>query len=252
VVEEVARADAVVRPHARGPVLLRPPYGSWREMTTPGGPEDAPTSIVAERLRRSGRFHDYVGPVMWDVLAEDWECWRQGVPVEEAARRHLEAIEQAGRGIVLLHDSSEDEALRPRNRTTQMTRLLVPRLEALGYRFVRLDEVPQVRAELSPQEPTGGVTMNLVFYFPPRWLSDQSALAFEASADGVKFECVLPAEELVRRFGARSGPDEAEAMRAFTANRDAVERAVRALVERHGLPPESAEGRVLRVVGPQA
>jgi peptidoglycan/xylan/chitin deacetylase (PgdA/CDA1 family) len=102
VVAEVARADAVLRPHVRGPVLLRPPYGSWRDKTRPGGPEDAPTSVVADRLRRSGQFEDYVGPIKWDIVAEDWECWRQGVPAEECAARHLEAVERVGRGIVLL------------------------------------------------------------------------------------------------------------------------------------------------------
>ena len=52
VVEEIARADAVIRPYAAGPVLLRPPYGSWRESSRPNGPQDAPTSIVAQRLLR--------------------------------------------------------------------------------------------------------------------------------------------------------------------------------------------------------
>jgi peptidoglycan/xylan/chitin deacetylase (PgdA/CDA1 family) len=249
VVEEVARCDAVLRPHVRGPVLMRPPYGSWRERTRPDGPEDAPTSIVAERLRQSGRFDDYVGPVGWDVVAKDWECWGQGIGVEECARRHLEEIERAGRGIVLLHDSSEDESLRPRNRTAEMTRLLVPRLKVLGYRFAGLEEVPQVRAELSFRGKSGGTTVNLVFYFPPRWLADRQVLAFDASADGVRFVCMLPAEELCRRWGARAGPDEAEAMRAFTANRDDIEQAVREQVERHGLPPETAEGRVLYLDG---
>ena len=63
-----------------------PPAVEYTTNNKLGGPEDAPTSIVAERLRHSGRFDDYVGPVMWDIVAEDWECWRQGVPVEESAR----------------------------------------------------------------------------------------------------------------------------------------------------------------------
>lgn len=146
VAAEVARCDAVIRPFVRGPLLLRPPYGSWRDKSRPDGPEDAPTSVVAERLRQSGRFADYAGPVKWDIVAEDWECWRRGVDVDEAARRHLEAIERAGRGIVLLHDSSEDEALRERNRTAEMTMRLVPALKARGFRFVGVEEAPQVRA----------------------------------------------------------------------------------------------------------
>jgi peptidoglycan/xylan/chitin deacetylase (PgdA/CDA1 family) len=148
VVEEVARAAAVIRPYTSGPVLLRPPYGSWRDKRRPDGPEDAPTSIVARALRHSGELDDHVGPIKWDVVGEDWECWRRGVSPAECARRHLEAIERIGQGIVLMHDSSEDEQLRPRNGTAEMTRPLVPELKARGYRFVGLDEVPQVRAAL--------------------------------------------------------------------------------------------------------
>jgi peptidoglycan-N-acetylglucosamine deacetylase len=147
-IDEILRTDAVIRPYAGGPIFLRPPYGSWRARTRPDGPEDATTSIVAERLRASGRFTDYVGPIMWDILAEDWECWRCGLSVEECASRHLAAIEAAGRGIVLLHDSSEDDTLRPRNRTAEMTRLLVPELQSRGYRFVSLHEVPSIAAAL--------------------------------------------------------------------------------------------------------
>jgi peptidoglycan/xylan/chitin deacetylase (PgdA/CDA1 family) len=148
-VEEIARCDAIIRPFVGdGVVYLRPPYGSWREKSRPDGPEDAPTSIVAEPLRRSGRFHDCVGPIKWDIVAEDWECWRRGVPVEEAARRHLEAAERTGRGIVLLHDSSEDPAMQPCNRTMEMSKLLVPMLKERGYRFIGLDGVPSVFREI--------------------------------------------------------------------------------------------------------
>ena len=39
-------------------------------------------------------------------------------------------------------------ALQPRNRTMEMTKLLVPALKKRGYRFVPLDAVPQVQAEI--------------------------------------------------------------------------------------------------------
>src|SRR5262249_52881666 len=112
VVAEIERTDEIIRPFVRTNVLLfRPPYGSWREKTRPDGPEDAPTSIVAERLRSSGRLADYVGPVKWDIVGEDWSAWQRGESVHEAMRRHLEAIERMRRGIVLMHDSSEDRAM---------------------------------------------------------------------------------------------------------------------------------------------
>jgi hypothetical protein len=48
-----------------------------------------------------------------------------------------------------MHDSSEEELLRLRNQTMQMTKILVPRLKERGYQFVRLDEVPQIRNVVS-------------------------------------------------------------------------------------------------------
>jgi peptidoglycan/xylan/chitin deacetylase (PgdA/CDA1 family) len=144
VVEEVARADAVIRPFVDGVVPLRPPYGSWRpKRSRPNGSENS-TSLVAQQLRQSGRFDHYVGPIQWDILAEDWECWRQGISVDEATRRHVEAVDTAGRGILLLHDGSEDDSLRPRNRTMQMTAKMVPILKNKGYRFVGIDAVPRI------------------------------------------------------------------------------------------------------------
>lgn len=145
VVDEIARTDDVIRPFTSGLLTLRPPYGSWRREHH-DSPLDRSASVVAERLRRSGRFSDYVGPVHWDILAEDWECWRQGLSVGEAARRHVDAITQAGRGIVLLHDGADDDALRARNRTMQMTTHIVPTLKRQGYRFVPLDAVPCIAA----------------------------------------------------------------------------------------------------------
>jgi peptidoglycan/xylan/chitin deacetylase (PgdA/CDA1 family) len=145
--QEVVRTDAIIRPYHRGrPGLLRPPYGNWRDKSHPSGPEDAPTSAVAERLNGDRRLGHYVGPIKWDIVAEDWACWEQGIDPEEAARRHVEAIEPIGRGIVLMHDSSEDPGQRARNRTMEMTRLLVPMLKHRGYRFVSIEEAPQVKA----------------------------------------------------------------------------------------------------------
>jgi hypothetical protein len=47
--------------------------------------------------------------------------------------------------MILMPDSSEDEAQRERNQTLAMTKRLVPALKRRGYRFVRLDEIPQVQ-----------------------------------------------------------------------------------------------------------
>src|SRR5262249_24887210 len=117
VLGEVAKTDELIREHVTGRVaFFRAPYGNWRDLR-PGTQEDAPRSVVAEILNGSGRFGRYVGPVNWDLSAQDYDCWRLGVSAEEAARKYLQVIEERGQGIVLLHDSSADEEVRARNQT---------------------------------------------------------------------------------------------------------------------------------------
>ncbi len=106
-----------------------------------------------------------VGPVGWDIDRFDWNCWRSGASAEECGQQYLAAIEEAGRGIVLLHDSSETEAMRNGNLAFEMTRWLVPQLEERGYRFVRLDQVPGVAS-------AGRVTRQVTFEAAPgQWLT---------------------------------------------------------------------------------
>jgi peptidoglycan/xylan/chitin deacetylase (PgdA/CDA1 family) len=149
VIAEVERTDALLRPIVPGPVsYFRAPYGNWRQTVEPtaGVRRDRSHSIVAAQLNASGRLAHVVGPVNWDIVAEDWECWHLGIPPEEAARRYVEEVDRIGRGLILMHDSSEDDGLRPRNQTMLMTKSMVPELRRRGYRFVRLDEIPQVRS----------------------------------------------------------------------------------------------------------
>lgn len=150
VVGEVARTDSLIRPYVTSAVVfLRAPYGNWRQKKAPDSDEDRDTSIVADVLNRSGRFRDYLGPVNWDISAADYDYWKRGASGEECARAYLDKIDRLGRGIVLLHDGSEDADVRARNRVLQATRLMVPALKAKGYCFVGLEEVPQVRSALA-------------------------------------------------------------------------------------------------------
>ncbi len=136
---EVLRADSVIAPYLGGDVAyFRPPYGSWRE---PGQTH----SLVADVLNRCSELRRYVGPIKWDITGEDYDYWRRGAPAEECAHRYLDEIERAGRGIVLMHDSSDEQTVRRGNRTFEMTRQIVPILRRRGFQFVRLDSIPQVQ-----------------------------------------------------------------------------------------------------------
>jgi hypothetical protein len=148
-VGEIARTDEVISPYVSSEVkFLRAPYGSWRETDEPDGHRDKPTSIVASSLNQSGRLREYVGPINWDISGQDYDFWRRGRPAADCARRYLERIREVGRGIILMHDGSVEEETRAGNWTYQATRRIVPVLEWAGYRFVRLDSIPQVRSAM--------------------------------------------------------------------------------------------------------
>jgi hypothetical protein len=69
---------------------------------------------------------------------------------EACAAAYLREIERVGRGIVLLHDSSEDPVMRRNNRTFDVTKFIVPVLNR-SYRLADLDEVPAIRAVTSAE-----------------------------------------------------------------------------------------------------
>jgi peptidoglycan/xylan/chitin deacetylase (PgdA/CDA1 family) len=136
---QLARTDEVIRDHVEGrATFFRAPYGDWRL-------KGQVRSNVAADLNRSALATNHVGPIGWDIDAGDVGFWRDGRPAEECVRAYLEAIECTGRGIVLMHDSTADiDEIRLRNRALGLARGLVPELRRRGYRFMRLDAVPQV------------------------------------------------------------------------------------------------------------
>ena len=144
IVDELAKTNRLIRPYAGEMVYFRPPYGSWRPETAEDI-ETAPFSAAAESLNQCGQFADYLGPIMWDVTGGDWGCWERKESVDNCLVRYLSEIEEAGKGIVLMHDSSETPEFAERNQTFELTRRLVPELKCRGFRFVGLDNVPAVR-----------------------------------------------------------------------------------------------------------
>jgi peptidoglycan/xylan/chitin deacetylase (PgdA/CDA1 family) len=139
---ELLRADRILE--AAGHQRLkafRPPYGSW--------PEGASARRLVNRLNADERLREYVGPVLWDVSAEDYSFWERGRTAAECCDAYLDAIGHADHGIVLLHDSSEKDPVRRNNRTLEAVTRLLPRLRRRGYGFVPLQFVPQIRGAIS-------------------------------------------------------------------------------------------------------
>jgi peptidoglycan/xylan/chitin deacetylase (PgdA/CDA1 family) len=125
---------ALVRP-------FRPPYGNWS--TAFNGKRLG--RELSDRLNSVNELAHCIGPVVWDISAADYEFWERGDSAEECCAAYLNAIERIDHGIILMHDSSEKPSARLSNRAFETTVLLVPRLRALGYHFVSLFDLPQVR-----------------------------------------------------------------------------------------------------------
>jgi peptidoglycan/xylan/chitin deacetylase (PgdA/CDA1 family) len=135
-IDQVSRADAVLRNSIDGPtIFFRAPYGTW-------------SNDVALTLNNNlAVAMGHVGPILWDIDGGDWYHWKEGHSPQFAADVYLRAIQLAGRGIVLMHDSTADiDVVKQLNRTLSMIQILIPALKAQGYRFVRLDAVPDVVA----------------------------------------------------------------------------------------------------------
>lgn len=133
---QVLQTDTLIRRHLEGPTAyFRAPYGAWTAKLA--------QALNANCLASLGG----VGPIGWDVDGGDWACWHHGHTPEACAQRYLKEVERVGRGIVLLHDSIVDvRATRLNNSTLRLLEILIPRLQDGGYRFVRLDAIPTLRA----------------------------------------------------------------------------------------------------------
>jgi len=141
VIHELAAAHNVIREFCDdGPIYFRPPYGNWRQVDSETG-SDCEHSIVAKALAAWGEGKHYVGPVNWDISAEDFDYWLRRRSPQACAAAYLDLIHEIGSGIVLMHDGSENPDIRARNQTFAVTRQIVPELLSQGYRFIALDEV---------------------------------------------------------------------------------------------------------------
>ena len=110
--------NAVAAATGRRPVLMRPPYSS-----TAG----AVTGAEFTAFRRIGQSGHLI--VLSDLDTEDWR--RPGAKAIAAAGR---PVRPAG-AVVMMHDSGGD-----RSQTVRALELLIPRMQAAGYRFVTVSD----------------------------------------------------------------------------------------------------------------
>jgi peptidoglycan/xylan/chitin deacetylase (PgdA/CDA1 family) len=144
IVSEVAATDDVIKAaQPNGPWVVRAPFGAWNGNT-------------ARALNATG-MKKYVGSVFWDVggaltatAAADWDCWGKGVSVQRCGDLYVNEIKTKKRGIVLMHDIH--------GKSVDMTKYIIPKLKAEGFKFVKLEEVPSVKRAIGTVSGGGAVT----------------------------------------------------------------------------------------------
>lgn len=137
VANEIIKTDCLIRNYVHGKIIyFRPPYLAWEEDAT------VAHTLNSNLLACLG----HVGPIDADIFIKDYNMWGDGRDPEAWANDAMNEVEKNGRrGIILMHDSTAGSAnLRRINRTFELTEILVSRLQRERYRFIRLDEVPQV------------------------------------------------------------------------------------------------------------
>jgi peptidoglycan/xylan/chitin deacetylase (PgdA/CDA1 family) len=121
---------------------FRAPYGYWR-------------SAHAKILNADPVLRNYIGPIYWDIggqismrdgyimSAADWDCWRHKWTAQTCAKGYLREIRRSDGGVVLIHSLYAKSA--------ELSATVIEAMSEEGYRFVRLDEVPEYRQYETPQ-----------------------------------------------------------------------------------------------------
>jgi len=121
---------------------FRAPYGSWR-------------SAHADILNADPILRNYVGPIYWDeggeitmtrdgyiMSAADWSCWHHHWEASTCAKGYLREIRRHDGGVVLMHCIHHQSA--------GLVEAVVPALIEEGYRFARIDQVPEYKQYETP------------------------------------------------------------------------------------------------------
>ena len=121
---------------------FRAPYGSWR-------------AAHADILNADPLLRNYVGPIYWDeggdismtsdgyvMSAADWSCWHHHWTAETCAKGYIREIRRHDGGVVLMHCIHRQSAA--------LVEAVVPALMEEGYRFARIDQVPEYRRYETP------------------------------------------------------------------------------------------------------
>ena len=143
---------------------FRAPYGSWR-------------TAHADILNADPILRNYVGPIYWDeggeitmtrdgyvMSAADWSCWHHHWEAATCAKGYLREIRRHDGGVVLMHCIHHQSAA--------LVEAVVPALIEEGFRFARIDQVPEYRRYETPAPnatvANAGSNVRYAAFTPPK------------------------------------------------------------------------------------
>ncbi|MGN6515420.1 MAG: polysaccharide deacetylase family protein [Rhizomicrobium sp.] len=146
-IDQIRTVDNYIRPlmPANAKFYFRAPYGSWR-------------SQHAAVLNADPVLKQYVGPIYWDIGGDitmsrdgyilssaDWDCWHKHWDADTCAKGYLRETRRKDGGVVLMHCIHSQSAA--------LVDDVVTALQQEGYRFVRLDQIPDYKQYETPLAP---------------------------------------------------------------------------------------------------
>jgi peptidoglycan/xylan/chitin deacetylase (PgdA/CDA1 family) len=152
-IDQIRQVDVLIRPlmPAGTTFFFRAPYGSWR-------PQHAAV------LNADPVLKTYTGPIYWDIggditmssdgyilSAADWDCWHRHWDVDKCAKGYMREIRRKNGGVVLMHCIH--------HQSPELVTDVVTALVEEGYKFVRLDQVPEYKQYETPTIPAAAVAV---------------------------------------------------------------------------------------------
>ena len=146
-IAQIRDVDNYIRPlmPANAKFYFRAPYGSWRKQH-------------AAVLNADPVLKQYVGPMYWDIggdismsadgyilSAADWDCWHRHWDANTCAKGYMREIRRKNGGVVLMHCIH--------HQSPELVATVVAALVEEGYKFVRLDQVPDYKQYETPLAP---------------------------------------------------------------------------------------------------
>lgn len=146
-IAQIREVDNYIRPlmPANAKFYFRAPYGAWR-------PQHAAVLNADPVLKQ------YVGPVYWDIGGDialssdgyilssaDWDCWHRHWAADKCAKGYMREIRRRNGGVVLMHCIH--------HQSPELVAEVIPALIEEGYKFVRLDQVPDYKQYETPTAP---------------------------------------------------------------------------------------------------